>query len=167
MRTLPKNVLKAIYAVVSSLVPHTVWNLAWGTVPTPPTLLEDFELIHLRAAKRFHGTTDNSMEGLKCTCWQPFKNIYECQLISLMYYSLASKPICDPFHADEWWYYNIRRTNKYVAPGYIYTIGRNSIRYRGLTAWNMLPNSYKELSNYDVFKQKIKKDLKLMWLNVI
>ena len=162
LRVLPKKVLETIY--FRSIVPSTSHGmLVWGTCS--PTLLHNVELIHLRAAKIIHGLAEVNMETLKHIHWQPLTNVYKLKLISLMYLvhrGLIPKPICDLFHKTEQRHYNLRGTAGFNALKYNYSIGRTSLSYRGPTAWNILPESYKLSGSHASFKQKIKKDQALL-----
>ena len=120
---------------------------------------------NLRAAKIIHGLAEVNMETLKHIHWQPLTNVYKLKLIPLMYlvhHGLTPKPICDLFHKTEQRHYNLRGTAGFNALKYNYSIGRTSLSYRGPTAWNILPVSYKLSGSHASFKQKIKKDQALL-----
>ena len=162
LRVKPKKVLEAIY--FRSIVPSATYGiLVWGTCS--PALLHNVERIHLRAAKIMYSFADINLETLKYIHWQPLMNIYKLRLTSLMYsvyYGLAPKSICDLFHITEPQHYHLRRAEGFNVPKYNHSIGRTSLSYRGPTAWNILPESYKLIDSYASFKQKIKKDRALL-----
>ena len=80
-------------------------------------------------------------------------------LLYSVYHGLAPKSICNLFHKTEPRRYHLRRVEGFNVPKYNYSIGRTSLSYRGPTAWNILPESYKLIDSYASFKQKMKNNL--------
>jgi len=80
-----------------------------------------------------------------------------------VYYNLAPKPICDLFTRNTA-RHSTRKSLNLNEPKFNYSIGQNSIRYRGSTLWNTLPKSYQAIHKEN-FEEKLKKDTKLLEKN--
>ena len=81
---LPTSTLETIY--FSSIVPTiTSCSLVWGT--STPSLMNELEHIHARAAKTTHRLPRDisDQDALETTGWETLSNQYKKKLLTLMY----------------------------------------------------------------------------------
>ena len=163
---LPTSTLEKIY--FSSIVPTiTYCSLVWGT--STPSLMNELEHIHARAAKTIHrlpwDISDHN--ALERTRWEPLSNKYKKKLLTLMYKvntNITPVKIANFFSITNP-HYNLRNSNHFVLPRYNLDIGRNSLRYRGPLVWELTPPSLKQSHSLRNFNNLLKQRHQKNFLN--
>jgi len=154
---LPTSTLETIY--FSSIVPTiTYCRLVWGT--STPSLMNELEHIHARAAKLIHSLPRDisDQDALETTGWEPLSNQYKKKLLTLMYKvncNITPDKITNLFSIANP-YYNLRNSNHFVLHRFNLDIGRNSLRYRGPIAWELTPTALKQSTSLKNFKNLLK-----------
>ena len=111
----------------------TYCSLVWVT--RTPSLINELEHIHARAAKTIHRLPwdISDQEALESTRWEPLSNQRKKKLITLIYKvnsNITPVKITNLF-SIAYSNYHLRDSNHLVLPRYSLSIGTNSIRYRG------------------------------------
>ena len=111
----------------------TYCSLVWVT--RTPSLINELEHIHARAAKTIHRLPwdISDQEALESTRWEPPSNHHKKKLITLIYKEnskITPVKITNLF-SIAYSNYHLRNSNHLVLPRYSLGIGKNSLRYRG------------------------------------
>ena len=83
LKYLTKDTLQSIY--FTSIIPTVTYcNLVWGTCS--PTLLQEVEHIHARAAKIIYRLSDvSNQEAITIAGWESINSMYKRKLLTFMY----------------------------------------------------------------------------------
>ena len=153
IRFLQKHILEAIY--FKTVLPSILYGLAvWGSCS--PSLFNNLEEIHLRAAKLIHGGSAQQNNGdiLAAANWQPLQYFYKKRILSLVHSAYFERNHADINHLVERnpSNYNLRSV-KVTRPRT--EMGRLTFKHRAALAWNSLPVDLKSIGNTQAFKVKI------------
>ena len=127
--------------------------LVWGTCS--PSLLNDLEHYHVRAAKMIYNITKDDLTDeqiLQKAKWEPLNTIYRRRILTLMhdiYYMKAPQELQELF---------TNRTGRTARGNLYFDVVRCKTEI-GLIAWNQLIEDDKKISYRETFKLKLKNDL--------
>ena len=153
---LPQPVMEEIY--FKTIIPSVAYGmLVWGTCLE--SKLSPLEKLHARAAKIVCklGRETSSDQAILTTGWMKLSYIYKKRIATFMhdcYYKTTDPRLANLFEKDT---ARSTRNNKLKVIRPNIEVGRLSLRYRGPTVWNFLPNDLKTVESREIFKNALKR----------
>ena len=150
------NVKEEIYhKTVVSLI--TCCISVWDT--SSPTVLQELDVLHERAAKFVYGIkeTMSVKNTLTQVNWEPISYIYKRRILSWMpriYYESCPRVISEKFTKKSG---RLRNPLQFEIPRYRKEVGRNSRRYRVPVICNAMNTDLKQGKNLITFRNNIKR----------
>ena len=164
MGYLPRKVLEEVYfkTVISSMV----YGISvWGSCSV--ALFQQLEAVHARAARFIYKisktTTDENC--LRTAGWQPLSYIYKRRLLTLMHQAYYNKPNWMTENMCEKKDKRLRSSRSEIqldVKMFKTELGRNSLKYRGPSLWNAIPDRLKKIESSNSFKKSLKSALKII-----
>lgn len=159
IKFLPKSTLETIY--FKTIIPSVLYGVAvWGSCSS--ALLEKLERIHARAARLIYNlpreTTINDLRNLKG--WSPLSHFYTKRILSITYKSFhgLNNDLLNKLVTKSAQVYGLRKSLNINVTRPKTETGRLTFKHRAAIAWNTLPDSIKEASSLEAFKEKLKKN---------
>ena len=156
MSYLPIKVKEEIYfkTIISTV---TYGIIVWGTCL--PSLMNDIERIHARAAKIIHRLPKHisDEDALEAAKWDKIEYIYKRKILSKMHQIFYGK--CPEVLRSHFTQVNKhdKERKRFTIPRCTKEIGRTSIKYRGPLLWNSLPLNIRSIENFHTFKKSLKR----------
>jgi len=159
LKYLPTSTLETIY-LNSIVLTITYCSLVWGT--STPSLMNELEHIHARAAKTIHRLPRDisDHDALETNGWEPLSNQYKKKVLTLMNKvnsNITPDKVTNLFSIANL-HYNLRSSNHFVVPRFNLDNGRNSLRYRGPLTWELTPTSLTQSPSLNNFKNLLKQN---------
>ena len=143
---------------LKTIIPSVVYGmLVWGTCLE--SKLSPLEKLHARAAKIVCklGRETSSDQAIITNGWMKLSYIYKKRIATFMhdcYYKTTDPRMANLFEKDT---ARSTRNNKLKVIRPNIEVGRLSLRYRGPTVLNFLPNDLKTIESQDIFKNALKR----------
>ena len=163
LKYLTKDTLQSIF--FTSIIPAVTYcNLVWGTCS--PSLLNEVEHIHARAATIIHRPPDASdQEALTLARWEPINAMYKRKVLMVMYKVHISElpdDIIKLYDSTSSHGYDLRKSIKLAVLRFDLDARRTSLRYRGPLSWNFIPDTLEQAQNLNIVKALLKKRKSLL-----
>ena len=158
MRGMSLSTLSTIYH--QGILPSVLYGICiWGNCS--PTILENIEKIHTRAARFIHRVkrTIPDIHVLQQVGWIPIVEYYKRNIACKTYkiYNELSSPLLKKLLTKSTSTRVTRNALKLDTPVFHYAEYKRSFSYRSAYVWNNLPMEIREKKSYEAFKLSLKK----------
>ena len=158
MRSLQADILETIY--FHGILPSATYGIGiWGSCS--PSLLEELEKVHRRAACVIHKIPKQIPRGLILdeAKWKPISYHYKKRIACLTHQAYYRKhpDVINGLVVKHSLNRILRDNLRIEVPHSKTNVGRCSFRHRAAIIWNSLPEVVKAHQNYEAFKKKLSK----------
>ena len=163
MRSLPADILETIY--FHGILPSATFGIGiWGSCS--PSLLEELEKVHRRAARIIHKIPKQVPRGLIFdeAKWKPISYHYKRRIACLTHQAYYRKhpDVINSLVVKHSPNRILRDNLRIEVPQSKTNVGRCSFRHRAAIIWNSLSEVVKAHENYEAFKKKLSKYSKVL-----